>query len=48
MWTIQESLGGGQSGELCGEVRASPGESKAILKLGAERDREKGIFEIQN
>ena len=43
MWAVLESLGKDGPGELCGEVsvRVSPGEGKDILRLRAERNREK-------
>ena len=48
MWAVPESLGKDSPGELCGEVsvRVSPGEGKDVLRLRAERNREKSILEI--
>ena len=48
VWGVPESLGKDSPGELCGEVsvRVSPGEGKDILRLRAERNREKSILEV--
>ena len=49
MWAVLESLGKDSPGELCGEVnvRVSPGKDKNILRLRAERNREKSILGLE-